>query len=185
MRRGFKAWCERYSLAQRKELDLHESDPLDPLRLAEHLGILVWTVADIPGLEKKYLDILTKKDSVSWSAATLCTGDTHLIIHNPSHSAGRTNSNLTHEMAHIICEHKPARVDVSEQGLLILDSYSKDQEQEADWFAGCLLLPRPALMYIKSQGYTTDYATKRYGVSNQMLTYRLRMTGVNKQFGYM
>ena len=40
--RGFKTWCERYAAQKRAELGLKPSDPLDPLRLAEHLQIKVW-----------------------------------------------------------------------------------------------------------------------------------------------
>jgi hypothetical protein len=55
-----------------------------------------------------------------------------------------------HETAHIIIGHDPARVDVTEDGLLILSSHNKQQE-EAKWLSGCLLLPREALLLIRRQ----------------------------------
>jgi hypothetical protein len=45
-----------------------------------------------------------------------------------------------HELAHVIIGHEPARVDVTEGGSLILNTYNREQEDEADWLAGCLSL---------------------------------------------
>jgi hypothetical protein len=44
---------------------------------------------------------------------------------------------------------------------LALRTYNEDQEQEADWPAGCLLLPRDALLTIRE----TDYLMERFAQS--------------------
>ena len=90
-------------------------------------------------------------------------------------------SDLTHEMAHVLAGHTPSRIDVSEDGLLLLNSFDRDQEDEANWLAGCLLLPREALMLIQRSGLSLEVACRRYGVSSAMMNYRLGVTGVNKQ----
>jgi Zn-dependent peptidase ImmA (M78 family) len=74
-------------------------------------------------------------------------------------------------------------VDVSEDGLLVLNTFDQIQEEEANWLAGCLLLPRDALMLIRRHGMDLKVAAKRYGVSFDMLRYRTGITGVNYQFG--
>jgi len=58
----------------------------------------------------------------------------------------------------------------------------KQQEAEADWLAGCMLLPRDALVTIKQRRIAPEDAAQVYGVSRAMLKYRLAITGVNYQF---
>ncbi len=179
--RGFKTWCENVAIRQRRELRLSPVDPLDPWGLARHLRVTVWRAEEVPGLDPRSLRVLTREDPDSWSAVTLRVGDRHVIILNSAHSGGRPASNLTHELAHVLLDHAPARVDVSEDGLLMLNTYGREQEEEANWLSGCLLLPREALMLIRRQGLDPQIAAKRYGVSLDMLQYRLNVTGIDTQ----
>lgn len=174
-KRGFKSWCERVAITQRHELKLRPAESLDARRLAGHLGVVVWTADQVPGLDPKYLRVLTKEDPDSWSAITLCTGSQDLIIVNPVHSEGRLASDIMHELAHIILGHEPARVEVSKDGFLILSTYDKDQEEEAKWLSGCLLLPREALLLIRRSGTSPEAAAAKYGVSVPMLNFRLNV----------
>lgn len=176
-RHSFKAWCENVSLRQRKELSLKPSDPLDPKLLAKHIGTEVWTPDRVPNLERESLITLLSEDPNSWSAVTLHIGTKHLVIVNSTHSAPRRASNLMHELSHLLIGHKPARVDVTEDGLLMLNTYSKRQEDEAHWLAGCLLLPREALRAIYDESSDLKAAARKYGVSMAMLRYRMNVTG--------
>ncbi len=128
------------------------------------------------------LSILSKKDSNSWSAVTISIDSENLIIINSLHSKGRQSSDISHELAHMLLVHKPGRMDVSEDGLLILDSYDLVQEKEAEWLSGCLLLPREALLHITRKSMNVEEAENRYHVSKKMMLYRQGVTGVNKQF---
>ncbi|CAJ2772348.1 Domain of uncharacterised function (DUF955) [Burkholderia pseudomallei] len=65
---------------------------------------------------------------------------------------------------------------------MLLKAYDKEQEEEADWLAGVLLLPRDALVHVKRQGMTDEDVITNYGVSKRMYTYRVSMTGVSRQF---
>jgi len=177
--RGFKTWCENVAVRQRRELGLDPVDPLDPWALARHLKVTVWRADEVPGLDARSLRVLLREDPDSWSAVTLRVADRHVVVLNSAHSGGRPASNLTHELAHILLDHTPARVDVSADGLLLLNTYGREQEEEARWLSGCLLLPRDALMLIRRQGLAADSAAKRYGVSLDMLQYRLNVTGVD------
>jgi Zn-dependent peptidase ImmA (M78 family) len=170
--RGFKSWCERVAVTQRRELNLQPTDSLNARRLATHLDVVVWTANQVPGLDAQYLKVLIKDDPDSWSAVTLCTGSRDLIIVNPVHSEGRLASDIMHELAHIILGHEPARVEVSKDGFLILSTYNKDQEEEAKWLSGCLLLPREALLLIRRRGLSAETAAAIFGVSVPMLSFR-------------
>ena len=183
--RGFKTWCEKYSTDKRKELGLAVGAPLDTRALAKNLGVRVWTPHDVKGLNSATLQVLLRNDGKTpscWSAVTVVVGTKVVVILNSSHSLARQASDLTHELAHRIRGHEAEDVDVTEEGLMLLKSYDKQQEEEADWLSGCLLLPRDALMTIKRQRLDHSDAASQYGVSMKMLTYRLAMTGVNRQF---
>jgi Zn-dependent peptidase ImmA (M78 family) len=86
-----------------------------------------------------------------------------------------------HELSHVLLGHEPARVDVTEDGLLMLNTFDRLQEEEANWLAGCLLLPRNALMAIRGRGLDLRTAARNFGVSLDMLRYRLNVTGVEYQ----
>lgn len=183
--RGFKTWCENYSTNKRIELGLPASGPLETLALAKDLGVRIWKPKDVPGLCQSSLDILLRNDGVTqscWSAVTLVVGAKVLVILNSSHSLARQASDLTHELAHRIRGHEAQEVDVTKDGLMLLKSYAKEHEDEADWLSGCLLLPRAALVEIRKSGLNDADAATRYGVSQKMLAYRMSMTGMNIQF---
>ena len=122
--RGFKSWCENVATQQRRELGLSPIDPLDPWRLAEHLGIEVHTPSEIPRLDPACLKILLNDDADSWSAVTVSAGTKDVIILNSSHRGGRPASDLMHELAHILLGHEPARIDVTVDGALMLNAGS-------------------------------------------------------------
>lgn len=179
--RGFKTWCETTSLLQRKALGLTAMEPLDAHRLAQHLGVEVMRAEEVPGVDDDTLRILLTEDSDSWSAITVSVGTRDLIIVNSSHTGGRPASDLTHELSHLLIGHQPARVDITEDGLLILNTYDKAQEEEANWLAGCLLLPREALFEIRRRNLGEVAASGEYAVSVAMLRFRFNVSGVDFQ----
>jgi len=87
-----------------------------------------------------------------------------------------------HELAHLLIGHSAARADISRDGCLLLNSYDKEQEDEANWFAGALLLPRSAALNIVVERMDSNVAADRYGISTKMLKWRLDATGVRRQF---
>lgn len=183
--RGFKTWCEKYATDKRKELGLSASAPLDTRALAKHLNVRVWTPSDVLDLSSSSLDVLLRNDGKTpscWSAVTVIAGGRVVVILNSSHSPARQASDLTHELAHRIRGHDAQEVEVSAEGLMLLKSYDKLQEEEADWLSGCLLLPRDALLAIKKRRLDDAVAATEYGVSMRMLSYRMARTGVNRQF---
>jgi hypothetical protein len=180
--RGFKAWCERTAQEMRGIVGVRAGDPLEPQNLAISLGLEVRSASEVAGLSTASARILFSEDSDGWSAITICVGRRKRIILNPIHSPGRQASDLMHELAHHILNHAPGTAGISTEGLLLTHQYDRKQEAEADWLAGCLLLPRSALVSIKKRRLEPDIAAQTYGVSRAMLRYRLDITGVNYQF---
>jgi|ERR1051326_5657411 Zn-dependent peptidase ImmA (M78 family) len=179
--RGFKTWCENVAVQYRRRLGLHVFDPLDPFALAKYLGVEIWTPHDVPGVDQECLDTLLVTDTDGWSAITIAVASKSVIILNSEHSRARQASDIAHELSHIILGHKPARMDVTEDGIMILSTYDARQEDEAAWLSGCLLLPRPALITIARSSLDARNASSRYGVSTDMLQYRRNVTGVDHQ----
>lgn len=158
-----------------------EISPLHATELAEHFGTAIWSLKDIDGLGADDLEQLTVSESDAWSAFTLGINDQHLIVYNPNATEPRVNSVCMHELAHIILGHRLLEAGVTEDGALIPSHYDRSAEDEADWLAGALLLPRPAVLSIRKRQLSNLKATQEYAVSEEMLTWRIRMTGVDFQ----
>jgi Zn-dependent peptidase ImmA (M78 family) len=184
LRRGFKT--EASSLAQqvRNELGLKSIDPLDPLRLASHVEIPLIGLSDfrdeIPNPVRHFSEINTSE----FSAVTVFDGTKRLIVYNDFHSKGRQANSITHEISHGILLHRPTPA-FNDMGCRDVD---KEVEEEASWLAGVLLVPEEATLYIVRQRMTLDQAAIKYGVSKQLVEWRIRMTGartrVNRPSSY-
>lgn len=180
--RGFKSWAERTSGNIRRELDLSPHDPLDVFKLAEFLEVMACTPRDFPGLSSDVLNQLLDHDPWGWSAATLTRHDGKvLLIFNPRKSRGRMASDIAHELAHIILEHKPSTIIFSHDGSFAMRTYDQKQEDEANWLAWSLLLPREALLRTRRNALSVEQTAEMYGVTTQLVNYRMRMTGVSVQ----
>jgi Zn-dependent peptidase ImmA (M78 family) len=180
-RRGFKTWSERTSLRVRQKLRISSISPLDPFRLAELLGVIVLEPGALADLSEEVRRRLVSDHGDCWSAITVSDGSGHLVVVNSSHAHTRLNSSLAHEIAHIILGHEPSMMFMSPKSGMALRTYNEDQEEEANWLAGCLLLPREALMSIRRTGRSDEDVCSEYGVSSAMLRFRFNVTGVNAQ----
>jgi IrrE N-terminal-like domain len=181
MRRGFKAFTERRSQEARKGLGLRVHAPIDARRFASAHGFIVWGPEDVPKLDPTHVTQLLKTDPDSWSGMTVRVGPTSVIVVNTSHPIGRQSNTIMHEWAHVELAHKPSRVDDFGNGLLLLSDYPKGDEEEADWLAGAMLLPREALLRARFAGSSAMQIATDFGVSEELVVWRLRMTGVNRQ----
>jgi len=180
VRHGFKAQSERSAALARTALGLKPNAPLDPWEYAKHLTVTVLDFETL-SLSKQAKSQLTIHDGDSWSAMTLQVASKFTIVLNPCHALTRQRSDLMHELAHIELHHSPARVEVSQSGLLLLSDYSDEQEQEADWFGAALLLPREGLVRLRATRKSPGEIAAYYGVSEALCQWRLRTTGVETQ----
>ncbi len=173
LRRGFKTEARGIALEVRAELGLRPTDPLDPLKLAAHLDIPVIPLSALKGEAPGMFKQFSRIDRSAFSAITVFSGPRRVIVHNDSHSAGRQHSNLAHELSHGLLLHPPRPP---------LDGYGnrdwdRDQELEADWLAGVLLVPDEAALLIVRRGLPPAAAAELYRVSERMMTFRLNMSG--------
>lgn len=173
LRRGFKT--EASSLAQqiRNELGLKSTDPLDPQRLALHVEIPLIGLSDFHGEIPNAVRHFSQVNTSEFSAVTVFDGPRRLIVYNDFHSKGRQANSITHEISHGLLLHPPTPA-FNEIGCRDVD---KEVEEEATWLAGVLLVSEEAALYIVRQGMTLDQAAAKYGVSRQLVEWRINVTG--------
>lgn len=177
MRRGFKAEAERLAQHTRSEMGLRPADALNSTELARHVGAEVRCADQLTAIAK--LEALEEIQPGAFSACTFTFEDRNVIVYSPLASLGRRQSDIAHEAAHLLLEH--AVKEVEQVGGLCFFTCDPDEEQEATWLAGCLLLPRQILYGAAREGSTPAQIAERYGVSEQMAAFRLRTTGVLRQ----
>lgn len=181
MRRGFKAEAERIAARTREDMGKPPDTALDPFELATHLGIVTRPADQLVDLAK--LERLAELQHDAWSAATFKTKAGGLVIViNPLSSSGRSMSDLAHELAHILLGHKTGKVE--RLGSLAFFTCDSVQEEEANWLAGCLLLPRPVLLKAARGGWTVEKLADHCNVSVPMARFRLNTSGVLIQVGH-
>jgi Zn-dependent peptidase ImmA (M78 family) len=181
LERGFKSWCERSALATRTELSIEAHAPLAARRLAEHLAVILLTPKDLADLPDNILEQLTRNDPQGWSAVSFTVDEQVTVIYNERNSSGRQSSDIMHELSHIILDHDPSQVILSVDGQIGMRTFDAKQEDEANWLAWTLLLPRPALMHCIQRGRSTAQIADEYDVSEQLVKYRSGITGVSRQ----
>lgn len=180
--RGFKSWAERTAATLRRELELEALSPIDPLRVASFLGVEVCTPRDISGLPADVTDPLLTDDPYGWSAVSFAIEGGGLLIYNPRKSKGRQASDIMHELAHFLLDHKPTTIIMSQESDIAIRSFDAKQEDEANWLAWAVLLPRDALVVCLRRRLDVAAIAGEYGVSEELVTFRIRITGVASQF---
>lgn len=178
-RYGFKKDAELIAEEVRKELELELTDRLDPIRLAKHLAIPVIDLTElrVSGVKERSLRQFLHEEPGDFSAMTILRGTARLIVVNPQHPNGRRANSICHELSHVLLEHDPYAA-LSSGGSRV---WSDECESEADWLAGALLVPRSAALETALLGIKEADAATHFGVSIDLMRWRLNATGARKQ----
>jgi Zn-dependent peptidase ImmA (M78 family) len=175
VRRGFKAEAERLAERTRTQMGLRPHDHLDIRDLARHLGVEVTRADQL--VARARLEELERVQPGAFSAATFHLPDGRTVaVCNPCSDPARTNSDIAHELAHILLDHEVR--DIQQLAGHTFLTCNPEQEEEANWLAGCLLLPRPLLLRAARAGATPETLAIRYNVSLAMARFRLNTSGV-------
>ena len=178
LRRGFKAEAERLAKDIWSEMGLRPRDRMEAVELAKHMGCVVRpadTLVDIAKLE----ELEQIQDDAFFACTFKLPTDRYAIVYSPLMPDTRRNSDVAHEVAHIILDHRLSHLKrLANVAFLSCD---KQQEDEAAWLSGCLLLPRFALIHDLRKGKATRTIAENRVLSNDMVDYRLRVTGVARQ----
>lgn len=176
LRRGFKSWANKVATETRRELSLGPDECLDPRQLATYLGIPIIALSNLRDKAPLVKHLMLVEPNV-FSAATVFRGVRRIIIHNDAHAPTRQNSNLSHELSHGLLGHPPTPA-LDDLGCRI---WNQDIEDEAAWLGAALLVPEYAALSVARRRWTQEEAAHRFGVSLQMIQYRINVTGAEKR----
>jgi Zn-dependent peptidase ImmA (M78 family) len=185
--RGFKAEAERTAVRLRKELELEPHSPLCGFELAKHLKITVHTAPDYFGAEVDISPLVgTKVKDSGWSALTMKKANNErIIIHNHLHAASRQQSDLMHELAHIICDHQPPDSHKNINLPDFMRGFDPQQEEEAKSLGAALQISREGLVWALKNHMDTDQIAEHFNASAAMVKLRINSTGVKQQLSYL
>ncbi len=178
LKRGFKANAERLAKQYREELKIHPCGALCAFKLAEHLSIPVYPATKFLTLES---EIECLSNNCEWSALTMPNYEGRiLILHNPFHSKPRQQSDLMHELAHIICKHSHENVLHDLPVPFGMRNYDPEQEEEANCLGSTLQLAKPCLLWARKKGLNDEAVAEYFNASIEMVKYRMNITGISK-----
>jgi hypothetical protein len=178
-RRGFKKECEEICLEVRAELGLGRFAAFDPFALADHLLIPHEPIGDYAGDDRCGWAVahLAAEGRDEFSAATVYRGTQRRILYNGQHSPARRWSDVAHELSHVLLEHEPGPV----RGNGDARTWNPDQEREASWLSGVLLVPEHVALRLARLETPITAAATSYGVSVQLMQFRLNASGALKR----
>lgn len=171
--RGFKAESSRIAGEVRKEIGLSTNDRLDLRMLSMQWGIEVISMSDLPcGAET--LTHFMQSRMKKLSGFLVPTSEGRAIVYNSTHEKPRIRSTLAHELAHVILEHEFELLMGDDDGCQF---GTGTQEEEANWFAGELLVPQKAARNAVFDGLSVDALSVKFEVSVQMARWRMNVSG--------
>lgn len=185
-KRGFKAEAERLSEHYRSQLKNSKFDPLDAFALANHLDVPIVTVKSLFEGNESHPAFSKLSDTNKFSAMWMPNEDgDKIILHNDNHSIKRQQSNLMHELSHIIRKH-----EVPENWAILckqlgLHYYNKEHEDEAKYLGACLQISKPGLLWALKRNYSESQISDYFNASEEMVRFRLNISGASKQRYYM
>ena len=179
LRRGFKADANRLAREIRQDLGLNAVDALDPRVLAQDLGIPLVPLSALKKDSQVVVRHFRGQGRSAFSAMTMFYGTRRVILYNDAHSPGRQASDIAHELSHALLQHPPEPA-LDHRGRR---NWNQDLEDEATWLAGALLISDEAAMEIATTEMSADVAAVAYGVSTQMVQWRLNVTAAYRRVG--
>lgn len=179
MKRGFKTQAKELALELRSELGLGPFDRFDPYDLAREYGIPIYAVSELAKEEgASHAGAHFSLDRPSkFSAALVPVGDGYFILENDNHAVVRRRNSVSHEMSHLILEHRFGGILLSCDGCRSVD---KDKEDEANWLAGELLIPYVAAERAAKRGLTDPDVAMEFEVSTALAAMRMNYSGARK-----
>ena len=180
LKHGFKTEAEGIASRLRAELNIHPCAPLDAYKLAKHLNVAVYKSFElIQSIESINELSGNNGQDCGWSALTMITkAGNQIIIHNEYNTPQRQQSDLMHELAHIICGHKREKREYTFQLPFGMHEYNEIHEEEAKWLGATLQLSKPCLYWGKKYKNDFQLIADYYNCSLEMVTYRMNVTKI-------
>lgn len=174
MRRGFKAEAKRLALELRAEIGLDAHSPFNPYAFADEHGIPVVQLSNLDGPAR---DHFLRADGSALSGALIPIGTGVAILENDAQPLTRRRTTMCHELAHVVLEHEfgvSLSADERKCGL------GGEQEEEADWLSGEMLIPYDGAFRLARANATDQQAAHLFDVSLAVARWRMNHSGARK-----
>lgn len=183
LKRGFKAEAERIVSDYKQKLNIHACAPLCGFKLAKYLNIEIINATDFLKNEDEIKRLSGENcEEYGWSALTMNTKKgNRIIIHNNFHNPARQQSNIMHEIAHIICDHKVKEQNHNFNIPFGMRYYDELQEEEAIYLGATLQLSKPCLFWANKRNMSNSEIANYFNASIEMVTFRMNTTGIAKR----
>lgn len=177
LERGFKTKAEKVATGVRQELGLSALDPFDPWRHADRRGVQILELHQLleHGFPQSGISHFSRNSRVS-AAYDIVDGSPFVLLFGEC-APTRRLSDLAHELSHHELGHRPTEPFDS----IGCRRWNPVQEEEANWLAGCLLIPANGALAILKRGLSFEDAADTFGVSLKMFTWRANMTGAPRK----
>lgn len=177
LRYGFKADAERHSKDFREALDLPLAAPLSARAVARHLEIPIKSPLEIPGVTPELANRLLRPEA-RWCAVMTAGSEPEVYVNTAKPEVVQERV-IMHEIAHLICRHRPTRFELAG---FAMRSYDAVSEGEADWLGVCLQVSRPGLLEALKRGWSTAKICAHFGVDEKALRFRRNGAGVDIEY---
>jgi Zn-dependent peptidase ImmA (M78 family) len=175
--RGFGANAER--LAQKCLLDSGQKGkvPVDIKAVAARRNVPVISADKLVPL--KQLHDIEKLQAFAFSACTFEINNRKIIVFNPIHNVGRSNSDIAHELGHILLEHILS--EIQEVGGLPFRVCQPEQEEQATALGSAILVPEKELLDAAYKGASIELIARQFEVTVPMARFRWNKVGVSRR----
>ncbi|MFC5410854.1 ImmA/IrrE family metallo-endopeptidase [Larkinella bovis] len=190
LRRGFKKDAETWSIEIREKLGVEATGACPARCVADLHGVSVTPIQCLSGLAQNFLydefpdqQDIDKKMALllnrngEFSAVVAIVGGFKMILFNSDHSPARQESDIMHELAHIICEHPGDCLQLNAD--IALRQYNAQHEEEAKWLGATLQVPDQGLFTLARLGLANAAIADIYGASLEMVVFRRKTLGID------
>ncbi len=173
---GFRQYAVDLAVKVRSRLGLSSFDRLDIWQLAGLYDLPIVSLDQLTSAPEA-VQYYTQVNETRLSGFLVRVAGGPVILVNPAHSGERIASTITHEVSHcILCHESKLRLTGEDSCL----SGDPDQEDEANWLGGELLLPREAARRLVFRRIGEEQAADMYGVSVEMARWRMNVCGAGQ-----
>jgi hypothetical protein len=174
---------EAKAIALKQRVALPWYEPVDPVAMLALVPATLWLEADFRQIDHILADALFVRGANDWSAfAVVDEANDRLptIVLNSRHPETRRRASLMEEIVHLMLRHPPSRLVATRSGVSITRTHDERVELEAyDVGSACLVPYRPLFQAIRYDGVPADVLATRFGVSGDLIRYRIKRAGLS------
>ena len=182
-------WCEyeKKALEIRRLVGARSQDRFDPYQLANILKFKIIRFSQVDGLPDHVRQQIITNNQWSGAAIEIPHDGTKLIIINDLHSHRRQRATLMEEICHLILGHQPSKLNYADNshGSPVVSTlgrtYHHQIEEEAYAIGAATLVPFKPLRDFLQSGLDVKSIADRFDVSVQLVNYRIRVAGLQRE----